>query len=612
MPLYALQWLLGEARRRAVKDNTWERAVADLAHALTELRLAEKHEAIAQADAGSLRLRLLRALSVYPLRTKDLARAVAASDALVSRTLTALRQEGYVAYETLESDRRGRLHRLTDEGKRAQRRWGVAVPLQRERRGEDALLRETLIYDIQKAVQLRRCDDALEDAATVLERCLSEAQALDDKALWLRALVELAVTHRQAGDLRGHHEHLRRLEAVAAGAVPAYAAVSSRAMAHLLYERGRRRDEIAARRLNNLTSAAALFGELAAHGSGTVDDPSNRRVWALLGAADLLRQHTALGAALEIASECGRRFTEQGDDYGAASSLVLSGFCLRLRGRFDEAIKVLDVAMSRAADAHVERLRLNAAIQLGETYRAAGRTTEAAGLLRSVVAAADGAGMLVSQGFAACHLGAVAYAEGASDDAVGLLSQAEQIFDQAKHRDGMALALRRHATVMGERADADTAFSMLRRAQRRYENAGSPAGVVACIIERGRAELASGGTAARTSSALQRHLAAPEDTQLIALDPWVPSLLDDFTKRAQQTGVVLADALLERTEEVLRAASTAAHADHHTWTWVRETASIDASRPAGWPARLDVMAGEHRKRTSLVGESLFAEISGAS
>ena len=604
--------LVAEGRRRLDEDAAWQDVVDAGANVLADLYEESERDGADVSPEGPLRLRILRVLAADPLRSTAVARAVSAPGPLVSRTLKTLESDGLVASEKLEVDRRGRLYRLTPRGEAAQARWGArsAPRPPTDPISDDDRVREAVAHAIASALDLRRVSNRLPEAQSILVSAVREADGLPDKEPWLRAVVELAITQRQSRAWRGHAESLKKLTAVGTGAEPVYAAVSTPAMAFSLYERARRGGRPSGALFADLSAAAILFGELSAHRRATADRLAVRHGWALFALAELLRQQTAFGAALQLASSSGERFAREGDAYGAANSLLLAGYCLRVRGRFDPAISVLDAAVARGADLGFERLRINAMVQLGETCRAAGQVDRAKELLEEAAARSTSPQMRTAHAFASCHLGAVAYMTDDHAIAERRFTEAEHIFSETQDRSGLGLALRRHAALkrktIRKKQQVEKLIAILSRARQRYAAAESPAGVAACVVERGRFELAAGRSLAKEARDMDALLQS--DGAMLALDPWLPALLTELAKDAVVSDVAGAKRLADHGTELMKAAERATAAEHHDWSWVMGEVHLgdEYLKAQVDYDRADEMAGEPRRHTGLVDESLLA------
>jgi hypothetical protein len=75
-------------------------------------------------------------------------------------------------------------------------------------------------------------------------------------------------------------------------------------------------------------------------------------------------------------------------------------------------------------------------------------------------------------------------------------------------------------------------------ALRRYRTLNSPAGVVACEIERGRLSMLRRGKARSAGSVLRNRLDDPRQRHLLQLDPWVPRVLDTFAHEIEDGDLI--------------------------------------------------------------------------
>jgi DNA-binding MarR family transcriptional regulator len=600
-------------RRNETQDPAMQAALLDVARVLqTSLaasRVAARREAVAErlSTAEPLRRRILDALTLGPLGPSELARYLGTDPETVVRIGNALEAEGLMAREQHPHDGRRKLYVLQDAGAREAAEdvtFGAPEPA-------PAITREIAIAAIERglleAVELRRRENRLDDAAGQLEIVIREATRHELQWLELKARRELTTTLRQASS-PALKEQMNELKRIARGRDERFSgALAVPAEAHLLYERGRRTDVLLVRRMRSLSTAAGLYGALA-DAKMPGDDWKARRAWALYSMAAHYRQHSKLGDALKLSDVAARLFEGKGDAYGFANCLFLAGFSLRLRGDFHAAHAALDEARRMAHDDGFERLTANAMLQLGEARRCEGGLEEATDLLTEALGRARKLEAVVTQAFAMSALGATAFCQDDPLRGLTLLEQADQLFREVNHRDGVALNLRRQAVVrrtimdVGRRSEPDEVRRLLALAKERYERLDSPAGVVACLIETGQLRRDRRLGVADTCRQLLTVLADWNFRDMLARDPWIPDLLLAFARTAGDAD------LLSRAQEIQSDAHDR-HKARGTRGWAFLAAHIGGvggilrRAPAGDEPSLDErlreMASEPRRNTDL-------------
>jgi DNA-binding MarR family transcriptional regulator len=553
--------------------------------------------------AEPLRRRLLHRLASRASTPTALAASVLASKEAVSRALARLEEEGLVEAQADPDDRRRRVYSLTRAGG-IERREQMALPVPRGQaeRQRIAAARPFLEGALREAVERRRHANDLPDAVERFRRIKSEARKAGAWDLELRARRELATTLRQASLDREFDSEVREMAEIAGGRDPQIdPSLVVPARAHVAYELGRQgrdhRDEHLLKRVIRLVTADEIFSTLWRDGVAG-DNWQARQAWALFGLGDTRRLQTQFGHALADATRALRLFTELGDDYGAASSLLLAGVCLRLRGQFAESLAVLDLACARAFESRFFRLQADSLMQLGEVNRSVGRLDQAEKLLSDAISCADELKSAVTGGFARSSLAAAVYERGRYDDARRLFADAHALFTQRNHHAGLALNLHRQAILCGSlqsaHRGADDARDLLRRTRRRYDRLRSPAGVVACYIEEGRLALEAGK---RLTADWRRRLldsiAPIKRRELLEKDPWVPAMLSAF---AQALGD---ERLIAVSHTVVRGSADRRVACQEEW--VKANAVFAVSVPTELSRdEPDAMAGEHRRLVSAI------------
>jgi tetratricopeptide (TPR) repeat protein len=319
-----------------------------------------------------------------------------------------------------------------------------------------------------------------------------------------------------------------------------------------------------------------------------------RQGWAHAALADNLRQQSELGDALDAARQAGHIFEEIGDSYGLVRATFLSGFCLRLRGQFAAASRHLEAAYQRAQEHGYAAFAADTLMQLGEVRRCQGDSNTAAEMLCEALGRATALQLPLTQAFAASSLAAAAHARGADEEALRCLRSAQHLFVKRAYADGIALNLRRHAIVLRMSADRKPgalakARRMLFEALKTYARISSPAGEAACLVEGGFLALASNRNPERSCAELLKRLAEPSARRMLALDPWVASMIADLARTLSHRDLeVEARALLCQSRQILYK-----HETETVSTVTPDGASAHAQRP---PA--DHMGGEPRRYRS--------------
>jgi len=489
-----------------------------------------------------------------------LARKVGARQESVSRKLRALRDDDLVTASRSRGDKRRVRYSLTPQGEvELSRLRAFGEPENAPPPPSDDEAVEFLQSALKSAVTMRRRTNRLSDAVERLEVVLEQAEQRQAHKLSLEALAELATTLRQNRQTEDLRHALARMEAMALGTDDVEAELVLPAAAHLEYALGRLGDlgtEDPQGRADHLTAAISLYGQLA-HRASAAEERAwlERRAWSVISLAGNLRKRSRFEDSLSYAAAAKRMFDEFEDPYGRSHCLFMFGFCLRLLGDFDEAWACLDEAY-RLADANAfERARADSLMQMGEVRRCQGDVKEARMLLNEALGQADRLELLVTKAFAQSAMGAVEYQEERFADAFASLALAQKMFSRCKHVEGVALNGRRQATVARRLAGMKagptqrSVADLIAFAYRRYTNLNSPAGVAACEIEQGRLQMIRRhGHVSETIEKLKALLQANRQREILELDPWVPHVLNDFAREAED------DALVTQANEVLESA----------------------------------------------------------
>lgn len=507
-------------------------------------RLRDERREIAESERKEpLRRRLLIALSEEALTPTTLAKAVGARKESVSRKLNELRSEGLVKTKRDKDDRRRTAYALTRVGRSELGRhlaFGTRqeMPAPPDENEQVEFLHEALTG----AVAMRRRSNRLEDAIERLKEIEVQARELDAHDLALEAFTELIITQRQDRRIEERQESLEVLRQMTFGGHEIAAELVYPAIAHLEYERGKAGDlgeSDTATLARHLTAAMSLFETLISE-RPHADTRSwrHRRAWSVVSLANNLRDQSRYEEALRYAISGMAMFQDLDDDYGRMQCWLLFGFCLRLQQRFDAAWYCLDKAWSlaNASGNSFERAMAYCMVQMGEVRRCQGDTEEARKLLGDALARAESLELDVAQAFATSALAATEFQEGDLERAQGTLRLAQPIFTRCRHKEGTALNARRQATVArrlsadGIAPDESKVKRLIARAEKTYFGLGSPAGVAACDIERGwmRKISPSCGDVYEIVHRLEHTI--EHERKTLELDPWVPTVLRDFSR----------------------------------------------------------------------------------
>lgn len=538
-----------------------------------------------------LRRRILDLLGRGPSTPSSLSSELGAPLASISRMLRALAVDELVGRAPDPRDGRKRVYALTPlgEAQRTEHRAFGAPPSTPPPLEDNAVVQH-LEEALALAVDLRRRQNQLDEVRERLESIVEQAQEIGAAQLALTARGELITTLRQSGRHQELRPHLETLQKIASGSHAAPGDLVLPALGHLEYELGRLpaldADADPMDRVEHLVTAHRVFSRL-----GRQRDDSAlllRSAWAEVSLADLWRELTEPRAALHRATEALTTFERLDSPYGAARARFMIGFCLRLRGQFDDAWASLVKAHELAADHGYERFTADALMQMGEVRRCQGDLDAAVELLSEASRRAELLEMTVTHGFAESALGATTWQRGDSPQALRHLETAHGLFSERDHQEGLALTLRRHAIVLHRDGTGDSdAAERLRDAHDAYLRMESPAGVVACVIERALCSLRR----SRQSLSVQMKVLTEwlhdgtRQRRLIEQDPWVPELLADFAKK---TG----DAELEQIASAVVSNAESRLAENES-----ETSTLALDRPPAEPSEESRRRRASRRRT---------------
>jgi tetratricopeptide (TPR) repeat protein len=515
------------ARAGRMDSRDWQAVQDELAR-----RRVEQARRTPAPSGESLRSQILAFLAKAPGSTpSQVAATLNRSTTVVSRVLTNLLEAELVIFESDPDDGRIRHYRLcasdavSEEGE-------VKPPSATEEE------RQYLSLVIAAAVRARRRKNDLGYAADRLERALEQATEVEANDLALVARRELVTTLRQAGRDPEAQPHLDALAEIAAGKAGVEPDLVAPATACLDYELGRYDFLPTRQRLDHLTTAAIVFGRCAQ--LDAAHDWAPREGWALLGSAELWRQQTDFGAAFDYATRAESIFVAYGDTYGSAEAMRMQGLCQRLRGNFSDAIAVLRRADDLAKAGLADRCRADVLLQLGDALRCTGDLEAAAETLTEATEIAREIERTRTLGFSLTALAAVRYASGELDQAWDLATKAEQ--QLASSPPGRALNARRQAVIArelaanGDSTKWDQSVDFFRQSMAQYRTLRSPAGIAACCVGLGKV-YENQGVPDPAIDDLIDVASTRAGRILIPIDPWIPSLMQQWAEESGDPGV---------------------------------------------------------------------------
>ncbi|GLV12024.1 hypothetical protein MyChFU_53440 [Mycobacterium intracellulare subsp. chimaera] len=515
------------ARAGRMDSNDWQEVQDELAR-----RRVEQERRMPIPLGESLRSQILNLLAQTPDSTpSQVAQTLNRSTTVVSRVLTTLLEAELVAFESDPNDGRIRHYRLrsrdtvSEEGE-------VKPPAAVEEE------RQYLGLVIAAAVSARRGMNDLDYAIDRLERALELATEVQANDLALVARRELVTTLRQAGRDPEAQAHLDALAEIAAGKGGIEPELVAPATACLDYELGRHDLLPTRQRLDHLTTAATVFARC--DQLDEAHDWAPREGWALLGSAELWRQQTDFGAASDYAKRAESVFAAYGDTYGSAEAMRMQGFCQRLRGNFSEAIAVLKRADELAKVDSADRCRADILLQLGDAFRCTGELKAADETLTEAAEIARKIGRTRTLGFGLTALAAVKYASGELGQAWALATKAEPSL--ASSPPGRALNARRQAVIArelavhGDHAKWGQSVDSFRQAMAHYRALRSPAGIAACCVGLGKVYEKRGAPDPMIDDLIDV-ASTRAGRLLIPIDPWIPSLMQQWAKESGDPGV---------------------------------------------------------------------------
>lgn len=555
-----------------------------------------------------LRRRILEALFEAGGTPSALAEQLEAQLASVSRILKALLAESLVAFEPVPGDKRQRFYTLTEVGEVELSRhhsYGAAPTVVSPSDEE----RVRFLYSaLDRAVVMRRQNNELEEAARRIRIVLRQAHKVEDGGLIVEANNELATTLRQNGEHDELEQPLDELEKIALGTSTYDSPVLAMpALAHREYALGRMGHAEKGewrRSVNQLGAAASIYSQLA--GAAT-HLPSGkwreRQAWSLVSQSGTLRAATRLEEALELAAEALAIFEEIEDPYGRSHCLFQFGFCLRLLGDFEGAWGWLNEAHKLAEEHSFERFQADSLMQIGEVLRCLHDFDGAREVLEESRERSVRMGLPLTQAFAHSCLGAVAFHQDRLQDARLELNRAQERFAGLDHRRGLALNSVREVSVsrllFRESAEPLENVERLAAIARGYcETPRSPAGIAAVDVAAGRLALLRKEAPAETIDHFWNLLEneTPE-RELLELDPWIPRLLHEFAKEAEDKEFEQrSERLLATAQRRLRAAAKTGI--ERVAQLIGRNADCTIEAPGAPNDFVDEMAGETRQLSS--------------
>jgi DNA-binding Lrp family transcriptional regulator len=586
----------GKPKKTAAGLPADDHGVKDLDRAAREqARLADAQGLV--ASLGSVTQRILSLLSDGPRRPSVLAAELGVAPETVSRQLRQMREDGLVEARGVYGDNRAREYVLLDQSPAgddddpealtvagaATLSWARAFepPPPAPEPLSSTETEDYLWSGLRRAVAMRRRANRHEDALARLRLLLEETEEIHADELTVEVLAEIATTLRQLGRDGEATEVLDRLEDLS---LSPQASVALPAAAHRAYGLGRVHEREPQRLRANeahLIAAGDRFAQLArmpvADGRG---DWRSRLAWSQISLADNFLRRAMFEDALDTGSWALAQFEDMGDDYGRSHSMFIKGFCFRVLGDYDEAWGSLKGANDVARANAFERFVTTSLMQMGDVRRCQGLLDDARTMLTESMERASSMHLDVTEAFARSAIGALAYQEHHLGKARDALGDAHELFVRSGHAEGIALNTRRRAIVAravldeGGRIGASDVMALAVDGLERYEKLRSPAGILACEIERGWLE------AATAQQEVVGRLLVRLDTlerDLIELDPWVPSVLNRFAQH-------LGDAtLIDRAKSLVSGA-------HRRLAKLVHRPDVDR-QPTGGPT-VDEMGGE--------------------
>lgn len=533
-------------------------AIVALISAINRLLTAQRAQARTDHVTGvikqdPLRARVLTRLAAAPSRPGRLATVLGSALPTVSRCLATLLDGGLVTATQDPGDRRGRLYALTSTGEAVARDLIVHGPTPAPSPpDDDDDAREYLVDALDLAVADRRTRVALDEVATRIEAVIAEARRRELIDIEVDARREMLTTLRHAQRWEERAPHEGALDALARRGRPrtGVEGIQLAAFAHLRYERGAlapaHTDEDLVTQATHLLASADVAAFLASGLAADTDAWRRREGFALLGAADNLRQQTRFGPGYGYADKAAMIFEETGEIYGTVRALFQKGYCLRLRGHFAPARAALEAALASSEEHGYRQFRADIVAQLGEVLRCLGDYDAANARLAEAELLGGQTGRSVTATFARAARGAVEVATGDIDGAIERLSECVHRFREVGHPIGHALAVRRLAVAQRIAASGGRAFPAARAeehfatARRLYEDQNSPAGEAACVVGAGHLVLDQRRRIDGVVETLVRLLDADfyhPAASLIELDPYVPALVTEFAERVDHAGL---------------------------------------------------------------------------
>jgi DNA-binding MarR family transcriptional regulator len=543
----------------------------DAQAALAQARVARRERETSEIERRDpLRRRILQALADDgPATPTDIRRALDSPQESISRYLRKLARSGLVQAIEVQADKRQRLYELTREGEAqlgAHRAFGKPEPTP-----QAPTVAETVGFlrvVLRDAVAMRRRAERLQDATANIRIVMDQANRVGSHELAVEATAELATMLRLERRTSGREtrELLSTLEQIALGRHSSHhdPQLALPAAAHRAYTLGHLPEADGggdpAARASHLDSAQFLYGQLAdsAKGAKQREDWRRREAWSIVSLATNLRDRTKFEDAFEKTRWAMSLFEKLEDPFGQSRCLFMFGFCLRIMGDFDDAWRNLSAAHALACTHEFERFKADLLTQMGEVRRCQGQVDEARELLGEALERAARMDLLVAQAFAQSALGAVEYQERRMGEAQAALTQAHSLFEACGRREGLALKARRQAIVARHLADVSRrnqiggVRKLIRSALERYQQLGSPAGMMACEIESARLSIMSHSDPSGAITRLIRQLDDTQQCNLLELDPWVPTVLAVFAEEAGDERLrEPAQGLLARAEQRL-------------------------------------------------------------
>lgn len=548
------------------EDTELRREFNNVKNRLQDERIGKAvKEADSEKSRDPLRRRILEALSNGAARPRDLSQKLEVRSETISRHLAVLADENCVTFSIDPDDQRSRFYSLTELGlSRLVRGRAFDQPSHQEALNPD-IAQTFLMETVDLAVNDRRTFNKLDESIDRLSSIIDQSRYAGFDRVRLKATRELATTLRQSLRWPEFLFQVKVLENLASGTDNLSPDLILPAYAHWKYETGRCQELELWERGSSFIASSKAFQDLhdlslQDHAKFGHDNWALRRAWSIAGIAEILRDQTEFGEAIDQAKVAVELFRDQGDKYGETHCLFIQGFCHKLRGQFQIAqstlAQSLELAMSNGYNRHVA----NSLLQLGDVNRCLRNFETANELLAKSIHEAERLNIPVTRGYGLSALGSVHFLQGDLIQSTSFLEEAHRQFCDVNRHEGTALNLRRLATTYRHRRDFATAKKTALEASRRYVSLQSPAGMATSALTLGEIGLDRSIDQTVLCDNLVTFLGNRNQRLFLELDPWFPHLLRTFSRRAnheslaQEAQRLLSDAnarMHENVDEIL-------------------------------------------------------------